>query len=85
MRVWGEVQAPSGRRVTGRLRVANGYDVTVHASLAIAARLLREVPAELAGHRTPAQLMGSEFVETLPGSGRIEIARDRAWEPKPPQ
>jgi hypothetical protein len=28
--------------------------------------------------------MGSGFVETLPGSGRIEIVRDRAWNPQPP-
>ena len=28
--------------------------------------------------------MGSGFVETLPGSSRIEIVRDRAWNPKPP-
>jgi short subunit dehydrogenase-like uncharacterized protein len=85
MRVWGEVQAPSGERVTGRLRVANGYDVTVHAALAIAARLAGGVAPELFGHRTPARLMGTGFAETLPGSSRVEIVRDRAWEPKPPQ
>ena len=82
MLVWGEVQAPSGERVTARLRVANGYDVTVHGSLAIAQYLLDGKPA-VAGHRTPSQLMGDGFVETLPGSGRIEIVRDRAWDPKP--
>jgi short subunit dehydrogenase-like uncharacterized protein len=85
MRVWGEVQAPSGERVTGRLRVANGYDVTVHASLAIAERLLAGVAADASGHRTPSQLMGSTFIESLPGSSRIEVVRDRAWDPKPPQ
>jgi hypothetical protein len=26
--------------------------------------------------------MGSSYVETLPGTGRIQIVRDRAWEPK---
>jgi short subunit dehydrogenase-like uncharacterized protein len=83
MLVWGEAQAPSGERVTARVRVANGYDVTVHASLAIARHLLDGKPAE-PGHRTPSQLMGSRFVETLPGSSRIEIVRDRAWNPQPP-
>jgi short subunit dehydrogenase-like uncharacterized protein len=83
MLVWGEAQAPSGDRVTARVRVANGYDVTVQASLAIAQHLLDGSPAA-AGHRTPSQLMGSGFVETLPGSGRIEIVRDRAWNPQPP-
>jgi short subunit dehydrogenase-like uncharacterized protein len=83
MLVWGEAQAPSGDRVTARVRVANGYDVTVQASLAIAQHLLDGNPVA-AGHRTPSQLMGSGFVETLPGSGRIEIVRDRAWNPQPP-
>lgn len=82
MLVWGEAQAPSGERATARVRVANGYDVTVHASLAIAQRLL-DGSAVVPGHRTPSQVMGSRFVETLPGSSRIEITRDRAWEPKP--
>lgn len=83
MLVWGEAQAPSGERVTARVRVANGYDVTVHAALAIAQHLLAGKPAA-AGHRTPSQVMGDGFVETLPGSGRIEIVRDRAWDPQPP-
>jgi short subunit dehydrogenase-like uncharacterized protein len=83
MLVWGEAQAPSGDRVTARVRVANGYEVTVQASLALAQHLLDGNPAA-AGHRTPSQLMGSGFVETLPGSGRIEIVRDRAWNPQPP-
>jgi hypothetical protein len=56
----------------------------VHASLAIVARLLAGVPAAQYGHRTPSQLMGSPFAETLPGSTPIEIVRDRAWDPKPP-
>ncbi len=83
MLVWGEAQAPSGDRVTARVRVANGYEVTVHASLAIAQHLLDGKPAE-PGHRTPSQIMGSGFVETLPGSSRIEIVRDRTWNPRPP-
>ena len=82
MLVWGEVQAPSGERVTGRVRVANGYDVTVHAALGIAGHLLQGEVAMLAGHRTPSQLMGSEYIEALPGTGHLQLVRDRAWEPK---
>jgi short subunit dehydrogenase-like uncharacterized protein len=83
MRVWGEAQAPSGDRVTARVHVANGYDVTVHAALAIAQHLLDGNPVA-PGHRTPSQVMGADFVESLPGSSRIEIVRDRAWNPSPP-
>jgi short subunit dehydrogenase-like uncharacterized protein len=83
MRVWGEAQAPSGERVTARVHVANGYDVTVHASLAIAQHLLDGQPVA-PGHRTPSQIMGRRFVETLPGSSVIELSRDRAWNPQPP-
>jgi short subunit dehydrogenase-like uncharacterized protein len=83
MLVWGEAQAPSGDRATARVRVANGYDVTVHASLAIAQRLLDGEPVE-PGHRTPSQVLGKRFIEALPGSSRIDIVRDRAWDPLPP-
>lgn len=69
--VWGEVGNAAGRVVTGRVRVANGYDVTVHAALGIVAHVLGM--SRTAGHRTPAQLVGPGFVEQLPGSGQIEI------------
>lgn len=68
--VWGEVGNAAGKVVTGRVRVANGYDVTVHAALGIVARVL--AMTRVAGHLTPAQLVGPEFIEELPGSGRIE-------------
>ncbi|MGI9246913.1 MAG: saccharopine dehydrogenase family protein [Steroidobacteraceae bacterium] len=83
MLVWGEVQATTGDRVTARMRVANGYEVTVQASLAIARQLLSGVESALHGHRTPSQLMGGGFAESLPGSTPITIVRDRAWDPKP--
>jgi short subunit dehydrogenase-like uncharacterized protein len=69
--VWGEVTNAAQERKVARIRVANGYVVTVHASLAILARLLGE--RELAGYFTPAKLMGSQFVETLPGSSQLRI------------
>lgn len=80
VRVWGEVQAPSGELRTARLTVANGYDVTVDAALAVAAHMLSyRGPG---GYRTPSQLMGGGFIERLPGSSRIEICAGRAWEPR---
>jgi short subunit dehydrogenase-like uncharacterized protein len=82
MYVWGEVQAPSGEAVTARIKVANGYDVTVHAALGVLQHLLEYTGP--GGYRTPTQLVGSQFVESLPGSGRMEIVRGRAWEPRPP-
>lgn len=71
--VWGEAADASGRVATGRIKVANGYDVTVHASLGIVARVLEM--QRVGGHLTPAQLVGHEFVESLPGSGAIRIER----------
>lgn len=70
-RVWGEVRDARGEVRTARIVVANGYTVTVHAALGIVERLLAgPVPP---GAVTPARLMGREFVETLPGSGRIVV------------
>lgn len=80
--VWGEAQAPSGEARTARIKVANGYEVTVHASLGVLERLLAYGAKGLTGHRTPSQIVGSEFVEALPGSGRIRLESGRAWEPR---
>ena len=77
--VWGEAQAPGGELVTARIRIGNLYDFTVHAALGVATRVLAEKAA--GGYRTPSQIVGARFVETLPGSGRLELARGRAWEP----
>lgn len=69
--VWGEAVDADGRTVTGRVRVANGYDVTVNAALGIVARVLGgDVPT---GHLTPARLTGRGFVATLPGSDPMTI------------
>ena len=70
--VWGEVRTADGRVRTARVVTANGYTVTVHASLGVVARLLAGgVPA---GSATPARLLGARFVETLPGSGPMSIS-----------
>jgi len=69
--VWGEVTNAAHERKVARIRTANGYVVTVHASLAILERLLNE--RSLAGFVTPAKLMGAKFVESLPGSSSLRI------------
>jgi len=69
--VWGEASNAAGRTVRGRVRVANGYDVTVHASLGIVERVL--AMSGVAGHLTPARLVGETFVEELPGSESIRV------------
>ena len=68
--VWGEAVSASGTKRVGRVRTANGYAVTVEASL----RILEHVLANReAGYFTPSKLMGANFVESLQGSSTIRI------------
>lgn len=69
--VWGEAVNAAHEKRVARIRVANGYVVTVHAALAILERVLKE--PTLAGFFTPAKLMGARFIETLPGSSPLRI------------
>ena len=63
--VWGEARNDAGVEVKRRLVTPNGYSLTVTASLGIVERLLRgDVPS---GFRTPSQLMGADYVLSLPG------------------
>lgn len=71
--LWGEVR-DSSRTVVGRMRVANGYTVTVHAALGIVDRVLRGPVS--AGFRTASQLVGADFAAQLPGSTPMELRRD---------
>jgi short subunit dehydrogenase-like uncharacterized protein len=80
--VWGEVQAPSGDLVTARIRVGNLYEFTVHSALGVLERLLASPAA--AGYRTPSQVVGARFIESLPDSTPIVMTRGRAWEPRHP-
>ena len=68
--VWGDVRNKKNELRTARVVTANGYDLTIHGSLAVVRHLL-ENPA--AGAFTPSRLMGSDLVSRLPGSGQIEI------------
>jgi short subunit dehydrogenase-like uncharacterized protein len=69
--VWGEAENAAGTRRVARIRTANGYDVTVHGSLAVAEFVLqRDGPG---GTFTPSMLMGRKLMEQLPGSATIRI------------
>jgi short subunit dehydrogenase-like uncharacterized protein len=71
--VWGEVQNARGEAKAARVRTANGYALTVTASLAITQHLLSG--AKVApGFYTPSRLMGADFVTTLPGSSPIALS-----------
>lgn len=73
--VWGEVRNDRrGERKIGRVVTANGYDVTVHGSLAVMEFLLNYEGE--GGYFTPSKLCGRELVEKLPGSSPIKIGID---------
>jgi short subunit dehydrogenase-like uncharacterized protein len=69
--VWGEAVNAAGAKKTAYLRVANGYAVTVHAALGVLDYVLAH--ADRNGFATPTQLVGADFIETLPGSSKIRI------------
>ena len=69
--VWGEVRNAAGREVRLALSAPNGYDLTVTASLGIVERLL-SAPPNAGGYFTPSQLMGADYVLTLPGVQLVE-------------
>jgi len=69
--IWGEAVNAAGVKKVAHLRTANGYAVTVHAALGVLHYVLTH--PERSGFATPTQLVGSEFIETLPGSTQIKI------------
>ncbi|GAB2477960.1 saccharopine dehydrogenase NADP-binding domain-containing protein [Comamonas humi] len=67
--VWGEASNARGEKRTARIRTANGYSLTITGSLAVVEHLMAVQRA--GGTYTPAQLMGSDLVARLPGSGPL--------------
>jgi len=66
--VWGEVRNAAGREAKLALKTPNGYALTVDAALGILEHVLRaNAPG---GYYTPSQLVGADFVLTLPGVAR---------------
>lgn len=71
--IWGEVINEKGQVKTARLITANGYDLTVTGSLGIVEHLLSSEQA-VAGFKTASQLMGIDYVCSLPGSSEITVS-----------
>ncbi|NNF17947.1 MAG: hypothetical protein HKN70_14480 [Gammaproteobacteria bacterium] len=69
--VWGELRNDASDLRTARLTTANGYTLTVLASIEICQYVLTHTVTP--GAYTPAALMGSKFVCTLPGSSQIDV------------
>ena len=70
--VWGEAKNDQGETRTARIRVANGYTVTVNGALAIVDIIQRHRPPS--GYLTPSQLAGASLIEQLPESGSLQIS-----------
>ena len=69
--VWGEARNPAGEVRTVRIRTANGYSLTVDGALTVTRHLLdNQVEG---GSYTPAMLLGSTLVESLPGSEPFQV------------
>lgn len=66
-RVWGEVRNAAGKQIKLELHTPNGYALTVAASLGIAEHLMQRLGRLGGGYFTPSQLMGAEYVLSLPG------------------
>jgi short subunit dehydrogenase-like uncharacterized protein len=71
--IWGRVENARGASVEGHLEVAEVYEFTVLAALAVTERVLRGDVAP--GASTPATALGADFVTTLPGSSSFRIQR----------
>jgi short subunit dehydrogenase-like uncharacterized protein len=71
--VWGQVRNAQGQSKTVRIKTANPYGFTIDSAVAVSCGLMEK--DGVAGAYTPAKLMGSHFVETLPGSGRFMVSQ----------
>lgn len=70
--VWGEARDAAGRTVRARLEAPTGYLLTAQAAVRAAERVLAGgVPA---GFLTPSRAFGADFVLSLPGTRREDVA-----------
>ena len=70
--VWGEARNALGQSLTCRVETPNGYTVTMDGILLSAEFLLQYDGA--GGCFTPAQLMGADVVERLPGTSELSLS-----------
>ena len=68
--VWGEASDAHGNLIALRLRTPNGYALTATSAVGIVRHFL-SAGVFAPGYRTPSQLMGSEYVISLPGVERF--------------
>jgi short subunit dehydrogenase-like uncharacterized protein len=71
-RLWGEVTDPTGASARARLTAPDGYTLTARAAVAAARRMLDGGVGT--GFRTPAMAFGADFVTSLPGVVREDVA-----------
>lgn len=69
--VWGQASNAQGKTVTVRIKTAHPYGLTIDSAVAMASSLVKRT--DVAGAYTPARLMGADFVEQLPGSGKLSV------------
>jgi short subunit dehydrogenase-like uncharacterized protein len=67
-----EVENAAGQRVASRLVTPNGYSLTADAGVEIARRVLGG--EWRSGFQTPSMVYGADFILTLPGTSRVDIA-----------
>jgi len=70
--VWGEVADESGARASARQSGPEGYTLTAHTALAVVARVL--AGESKSGFQTPARAYGADFVLTIEGVTREDLA-----------
>jgi short subunit dehydrogenase-like uncharacterized protein len=63
--IWGEARSSTGKSATVRMTVPEGYQFTMHSSLAVAERMLASPPAS--GALTPFLAFGPTLVRQVPG------------------
>lgn len=66
MRLWGRVENAKGEHAEQWLDLADGYQFTILASLAVMEALSKTPLAP--GYQTPAGAFGADFIESIPGS-----------------
>ncbi|QNX13527.1 saccharopine dehydrogenase NADP-binding domain-containing protein [Acinetobacter seifertii] len=70
--LWGQVFNAAGQSKIATAQLSSIYKTTVHAALAITQHLLKHSISS--GCYTPAQLMGTDFISTLPECSPITIS-----------
>jgi short subunit dehydrogenase-like uncharacterized protein len=71
MYLWGEASDRNGNHVESRMKAPDGYDVTAHAALNIAQKILDGNFQP--GYQTPAKVYGPDLILELDGVTREDV------------